>query len=1111
MNDLLKTKETLLKELQELRQENKSLKALYNKDDNDLNLSNDELIETNSRLSLALKAGNMAWWEMNVKTGNVTFDRLKVEMLGYSPENFKHYTDFTKLVHPADYNRIMDAMRGHFEGKYKNYEAEYRILTQSGVYIWFYDYGSVVKKDLNGKPLICTGFVYNITERKKAEEKLLFISKALESTSDAIGMLDVKGHPYYLNKAFSDLFGYESIEEIIAAGGGSVIINDPEAKKYIYGDIQKGKFQSGEVDMITKSGRVFPANERADVIKDSHGNVLGAIVIITDITERKQSMEVLRKSDQMLQTVLDNFPGVVFWKDRKSNYLGCNQSFATGAGLISPAEIVGKTDFNLPWSATEGENYRTDDTEVMDNGREKLHIIEMQHQSNGNVVWLDTSKFTLRDSVGQVIGVIGVSTDITRLKITEQELILANKTLGIQYGNTEKRAAELAIANEELHCQNEENEKLKDELEIRVEERTLQLAETNQNLQNEIEERKRNENELIIQSTALNAAANAIMISDNFGKIHWINNAFTMLTGYTIKEIIGQSPCLLKSGKQDVDFYKELWKTILGGKVWQGELINKRKDGSFYDEEMTITPLKDESGVIVRFIAVKNDITNRKKAEIELKKAKNEAEDANNMKSEFLANMSHEIRTPLNSIVGFSNILKERLTGHNIDTEYLDNIMLSSDMLLNLINDILDLSKIEAGKTVVNYHPVNLINIVSEIETVFRMKALESGVSLNFNFLNNIQVNLITDERYLRQILFNLIGNALKFTHKGSVDVQINIIQKIVNAGKVDLKFSIKDTGIGIQENELTSIFEPFIQASKKDRNRYGGTGLGLSITKRLVELLGGTISVESEIDKGSVFSFSLFNVEIISHQSKETEGNDTHFSQEIKFKNPVLLLTEDMLSNRQVIKGYLETLNITIIEAENGEECLKAIKIQRPDLILMDMQMPVMDGYTAINIIKSDDSLKNIPLIALSASGMTEQKDKIRMIADDFLLKPIYKDALIAKLMKYLPYEESILHEKLHNIVLNNEPTIEKSTDLLLPDMKAWMIQSFMPSISKQLNTLNIDELIALVDKLEVYNKEMQNNSLTEFCALLSGFIQSFNISKINITLKQLSSFINK
>jgi len=432
--------------------------------------------------------------------------------------------------------------------------------------------------------------------------------------------------------------------------------------------------------------------------------------------------------------------------------------------------------------------------------------------------------------------------------------------------------------------------------------------------------------------------------------------------------------------------------------------------------------------------------------------------------------------------------------------------MLGSKMLLSLINDILDLSKVEAGKAVINYHPVNLKSIVAEIDTVFQMKALEKGVALNFELSTDIPESIISDDRYLRQILFNLIGNALKFTHKGSVDVQIHSIQKAEKDGKVDLKFIIKDTGIGILENELITIFEPFIQATKKDRNQYRGTGLGLSITKRLVELLGGMISVESKFDKGSVFSFLLFNVEICPIQ----EVHENYYPKKIKFRNPLLLLTEDMLSNRQVIKGYLENYNITIVEAENGEECIRALKIQRPDLILMDMEMPVMDGYTAINIIKSDDSLKNIPLIALSASGMKEQKDKMRLIADDFLIKPIYKDELIARLMKYLPYDESITEHKQLDPLLNKETKKGKSTATLSPGIKTEMIQSFMPSISKQLDVMNTDEIIRLLEKLVEYNKVIKNSQISEYCTQLSGYIQSFNISEINKTLKKISAFIN-
>ena len=324
-----KTNEVLQEEILELRQEITSLKALACNVNTKSKRTENITGDTSSRLESALQGGNMAWWEMDIVTGNVTFAKRKVEMLGFSPENFTHYSDFTTLVHPQDYERIMNAMRGHFEGVFDHYEVEYRIMTKSGEYIWFYDYGSVVKKDSNGAPLICTGFVYDITDKKRAEERLL-------------------------------------------------------------------------------------------------------------------------KSENMLQMVLDNFPGVVFWKDRQSNYLGCNQSFATGAGLKYPSEIVGKTDLEMPWTSTETNNYLKDDMAVMECAKARLHIIELFRQFDGQVKWIDTSKLPLRDSNNQVIGVIGVSNDISTLKLAEQELINTNNELAFQNEEKEKRAAELVITNKEL-------------------------------------------------------------------------------------------------------------------------------------------------------------------------------------------------------------------------------------------------------------------------------------------------------------------------------------------------------------------------------------------------------------------------------------------------------------------------------------------------------------------------------------------------------------------------------------------------------------------------------------------------------------------------------------
>ncbi|MBC7475196.1 MAG: response regulator, partial [Candidatus Sericytochromatia bacterium] len=528
-----------------------------------------------------------------------------------------------------------------------------------------------------------------------------------------------------------------------------------------------------------------------------------------------------------------------------------------------------------------------------------------------------------------------------------------------------------------------------------------------------------------------------------------------------------------------------------------GELSIANKELVFQNEE------KEKRAEELKIANI--DIIERKRVEVELENAKKLAEDANQMKSVFLANMSHEIRTPLNAIVGFSSILKEKNQDNKVNTEYLDNIIQSSKVLLNLINDILDLSKVEAGRMVIDLQSVNLNNLIKEIQTIFLMKATEKGILINIQIADNIPENIITDEKFLRQILFNLIGNAVKFTHAGSVDIIIDIIPKKEEYSKMDLVISVKDSGIGIPDNQLTNIFEPFIQLDNKSSNKYGGTGLGLSITKRLTKLLDGTISVESKYGKGSVFSVSLFNIEIGDLNISNDMNIEKSWLKNIRFKNPILLIAEDVLSNRQVLKGYLETLNITIIETENGEDCISVARKNRPDIILMDMQMPVMDGYTAINILKLDKDLKNIPIIALTASGMKHEKDKFGSIANDYLLKPIYKYELVELLTKYLPYEQDIeIGKEIENI------STQINTQEELPiETKVELNKKFMHTILKLQKSLNFDDLIRFGKELEMCTEKP--NIIKDYCARLNDNIATFDTDKIYASLSELTILINK
>jgi two-component system sensor histidine kinase EvgS len=427
-----------------------------------------------------------------------------------------------------------------------------------------------------------------------------------------------------------------------------------------------------------------------------------------------------------------------------------------------------------------------------------------------------------------------------------------------------------------------------------------------------------------------------------------------------------------------------------------------------------------------------------------------------------------------------------------------------------LINDILDISKVEAGRMVIDLQPINLNSLIKEIQEIFLMNAIEKGIRIDIEIGNDVPGSLILDEKILRQILFNLVGNAVKFTQTGIVKIAVSAIQKNGKGNKIDLLLSIQDSGIGIPSEELTNIFKPFTQVMHKTSNRYGGTGLGLSITRRLTELLGGTISATSEYGQGSIFSVSLFNLEIGILKSNDTARIDKNFLKNIQFKNPLLLLAEDVLSNRQVVRGYLEQYNITIIETENGEECIAAIRKNRPDIILMDMQMPLMDGYTAINILKSDNNFKSIPIIALTASGMKHEKEKIGSVADDFLLKPIYKYQLLELLTKYLPYDQTSENERIQ------KPTSHTVTPIIVKEkmpkeFRAELLENFLPKIFKLQKELDYDNLILLGNQLGKFTTQNNLTLMKEYCSQLNDNIATFNIDCIRSILKQITSYLKQ
>jgi PAS domain S-box-containing protein len=512
--------------------------------------------------------------------------------------------------------------------------------------------------------------------------------------------------------------------------------------------------------------------------------------------------------------------------------------------------------------------------------------------------------------------------------------------------------------------------------------------------------------ELRHQKFALDQHA-IVATADLDGTITYVNQNFCQISGYSKEELVGQNHRLLDSGQHPAEFFTAMFQAIMKGKTWKGEVCDRTKDGSLHWLMTTIVPFLDSNGKPSQYIIIRSDITESIKTQDALRKAKLEAENANRAKSNILANMSHEIRTPMNAIIGLSQLaLNKQLTPEIQD--YLEKIYRSSNSLQDILNDILNFSKIEAEHTTIDHIAFDLDPILATIGNLFADHAEHKGLGFEVDVSPDVPRSLIGDAIKLQQILVNLIGNAIKFTERGKV--ALNITPRKIDLSQARLLFSVTDTGIGISADDREKLFQPFIQVDASITRRFGGTGLGLAISHKLLQLMGGKFSVASSPGVGTTFSFELvLGVSAVSGLQKaeldKTGTSDWELENIGKaLAGARLLVAEDDAINQQVIHELLNQSEISVKVANNGKEVLQLLKHNMFDAVLMDVQMPVMDGIEATKRIRRQARFERLPVIALTAGVTTEERDRCMASGmNDFITKPFDPEKLIATLVNWI------------------------------------------------------------------------------------------------------------
>ncbi len=547
--------------------------------------------------------------------------------------------------------------------------------------------------------------------------------------------------------------------------------------------------------------------------------------------------------------------------------------------------------------------------------------------------------------------------------------------------------------------------------------------------------RKHAEDQNRLLAHAIKSTGECVSITDMEDRILYVNDAFLETYGYTEAEVLGKKIDMIRSASNALAQTALIYPSTLNG-GWQGELLNRRKDGSEFPIFLSTSLLRDEHREPIALIGVATDITERKRAQEELERAKEAAEAANRSKSAFLANMSHELRTPLNAIIGYSEMLQEEAQdlGQDDFVPDLQKIHTAGKHLLALINDILDLSKIEAGKMDLYLESFDVGTLIDDVVATVKPLVQARGNTLEIKAPAEIGT-MRADLTKVRQSLFNLLSNASKFTEQGRITLDVFLREHpapaIDDPPFTTVNFRVSDTGIGMTSEQLAKLFQPFTQADSSTTRKYGGTGLGLAITRRFCQMMDGDITVESAPGQGTTFVITLPRV--VMTQAEQTSSGDNGGAQGSPSLSTVLLIDDDRIM-ADLIRRTLEKERFNVVVASGGEEGMQIARTLRPDAILLDVLMPRLDGWSVLTALKADPLLAEIPVIMLTI--VDEKGMGFALGASDYLTKPIDRERLVTMLNKYRR------NDRLASVMVIEDDPMTRQMMRRALEKEGWLVQ---------------------------------------------------------------------